>query len=104
MIIWIYYSAQILYFGAELTKVNAQASGAHVKLAENTTLVSPVNRPTEVTMPVQREPEHAELQPLRIHPAASGSNLLAAIAVGILLIVRMLHRTRTTRVVERILK
>jgi membrane protein len=33
ILIWIYYSAQILFFGAELTKVYANRFGSHIKPA-----------------------------------------------------------------------
>ncbi len=34
LLIWIYYSAVILYIGAEFTKVNAEARGEHIRPAE----------------------------------------------------------------------
>jgi len=35
ILIWIYYSAQILFFGAELTQVYANSFGSHIRPASN---------------------------------------------------------------------
>jgi membrane protein len=62
MIVWIYYSAQILYFGAEFTRVYANRYGSRVVPAENAeplpgerqkTASTPAGRP-ERPQPVER--------------------------------------------------
>jgi membrane protein len=35
LVIWVYYSAQILFFGAEFTKVHAQRTGVSVAPSDN---------------------------------------------------------------------
>lgn len=35
LLVWVYYSSQILYLGAEMTKVYADQTGAHIRPAEN---------------------------------------------------------------------
>jgi len=49
MIVWIYYSAQIFFFGAEFTHVHAEAHGA----AEN------ANKPKREAVPRTDDKAHA---------------------------------------------
>jgi membrane protein len=44
ILVWVYYSAQILLFGAELTQVYANRSGSRVKPAENAVRISEKKR------------------------------------------------------------
>ena len=46
MIAWIYYSAQILFLGAEFTQVYANRYGSHVRPSENAEPVPEANKPT----------------------------------------------------------
>jgi membrane protein len=41
MLVWVYYSAQILLFGAEFTQVYANRFGEHIQPSEDATVVSP---------------------------------------------------------------
>ena len=41
LVVWIYYSAQILFFGAELTRAHTEQRGVHVKPSANAVPVSP---------------------------------------------------------------
>lgn len=41
LVVWIYYSAQILFFGAELTRAHTEQRGIHVKPSPNAVPVAP---------------------------------------------------------------
>ncbi len=43
ILIWIYYSAQILLFGAEFTRVSARRRGTRVVPADNAVALTPAN-------------------------------------------------------------
>ena len=42
LVIWVYYSTQILFFGAELTQVYARTHGSRIEPADN---AKPVEKP-----------------------------------------------------------
>ena len=44
LLVWIYYSSQILFFGAEFTKVYANSYGRHIEPASDAEFVSPHHR------------------------------------------------------------
>jgi membrane protein len=52
LLVWIFYSAQILLFGAEFTKIYANACGSHVEPAEHAVKV----QQKEIELPRKRDP------------------------------------------------
>ena len=46
LLLWVYYSAQILFFGAELTQVYANRFGSHVRPADDAVAVHPIKLTT----------------------------------------------------------
>ncbi|MBW8889645.1 MAG: YihY/virulence factor BrkB family protein [Fibrobacteres bacterium] len=63
ILIWIYYSAQILFFGAEFTKVFANRYGSHIQ-------PSPYAEPiSEQSRRVQGLPKPASVNPVKANPA-----------------------------------
>src|SRR4051812_26634156 len=61
VLLWVYYSAQILFFGAEVTKVYAKGFGRRPQPAEYARWISAV----------QPEPRRAEVQPKSQEPRPS---------------------------------
>ena len=55
LLLWIFYSAQILLFGAEFTKVYANIYGSHVEPEEHAVKVER----KEIEVPLKEEPKHA---------------------------------------------
>src|ERR1700745_466935 len=55
LLLWIFYSAQILLFGAEFTKVYANIYGSHVEPEEHAGQVAK----KENKVPLKEEPKHA---------------------------------------------
>ncbi len=89
LLIWIYYSTQILFLGAEFTQVYAQAYGADIKPTENAVRVTERER-TQQGMPSQETVAAAATAPTRwsgattlptrVLPTPSGTMILAFIA------------------------
>jgi membrane protein len=74
ILLWVYYSAQILFFGAELTQVEANRFGSRLQPAKNARWVSPPiaaegdkRGKTSQTKPAKRARQHVESS----HPAVS---------------------------------
>lgn len=84
ILLWVYYSAQILLFGAEFTEVYANRYGSRVKAAENAILddgtIADQSTYRIVTVSSESEPETAV--PRWRHPVAVG---LLGLAGGLLL-------------------
>ena len=59
LLLWIFYSAQILLFGAEFTKVYANTYGSHVEPKEHAVKVER----KEIELPQKEEPERAQVLP-----------------------------------------
>jgi membrane protein len=57
VLVWVYYSAQILFFGAELTQVYANQYGSHVVPAEN---AEPVTEEARAQQGMPRRPDMRE--------------------------------------------
>ena len=56
ILVWVYYSAVILYLGAEFTQVATDAMGGHIKPAKYAVHVQQIEVEKEVdTLPVQHE-------------------------------------------------
>ncbi|HWO02449.1 MAG TPA: YihY/virulence factor BrkB family protein, partial [Blastocatellia bacterium] len=49
LLVWIYYSAQILFLGAEFTQVYAKRQGSHVSSAEQPSTLSTMSPPRDTT-------------------------------------------------------
>ena len=60
LLIWLYYSAQIFLFGAELTKVYANRFGSRIVPAENAVPVSPEARAEQGLPPCKDNPARPE--------------------------------------------
>jgi membrane protein len=56
LLLWMFYSAQILLFGAEFTKVYANIYGSHVEPEEHAVKVER----KEIEVPRKQEPKHAQ--------------------------------------------
>ncbi|MFT3924655.1 MAG: YihY/virulence factor BrkB family protein [Myxococcales bacterium] len=54
LVIWVYYSAQILFFGAEFTKVHAKRTGVLVKPSEHAISERPPSRESVIHSPTAR--------------------------------------------------
>jgi membrane protein len=105
MLIWVYYSAQILFFGAEFTQVYANQYGSHVVPAANAEPLTedmrrqagmphapdsashPDRKPAPPARPPRRRPVPPALPVARPATPKSGAVLLAAapVAVGVVL-------------------
>jgi membrane protein len=66
MLVWVYYSAQILFFGAELTQAYATAIGSRIRPSKNAVAVDGATRADLGLGP-------AKLGPAALRPAARGS-------------------------------
>jgi membrane protein len=81
-LIWVYYSAQILLFGAELTQVYARQRGSWVEPKENAEPRRPEQRPAAAMAacaPVEPRAVEPEVLPGRARPPA----FLGGVALGI---------------------
>jgi membrane protein len=56
LITWVYYSAQILYFGAEFTQVYAKTHGSHIAPTENAEPVTPEKRAAQGLSSEEKKP------------------------------------------------
>lgn len=64
LLVWVYYSAQILYLGAEFTQVYARWSGHRIQPAENAERVTEISRSQQgMSAGKQRKPEPKEQEP-----------------------------------------
>jgi membrane protein len=56
--VWVYYSAQIFFLGAEFTRAYAQLYGSHPcdRPNKEVVLVSSIDAPEEVTQPTVEQP------------------------------------------------
>jgi membrane protein len=81
LLVWVYYSAQILFFGAELTQVYARRHGSRLGLAADAAVPARVAVAAPAAAPVDAPPSpHLPSPP----PAAVGRGL--AISAVLLLI------------------
>ena len=88
LLIWVYYSSQILFLGAEFTQVYAQAYGADIKPTKNAVRVTEGERtqqgmPSQETVVAAAAPNRgrATKTPLpRVLPTPTGTMILAFIA------------------------
>jgi len=96
LLVWIYYSAQILFFGAEFTQVYAQTYGPKDILPENEKAASQPNRPEapairgrtttqRVAPPIQMEPavEEENKQTARFFLGVLAASFFSGIATAI---------------------
>lgn len=51
LLVWVYYSAQIVFFGAEFTQVYARTSGRALSLSNGVTLAPPPQKPVQARGP-----------------------------------------------------
>jgi membrane protein len=58
LLLWVYYAAQILFFGAEFTQVYANKYGSHIEPSENAVAVTDMDR-AQQGMPRQQDVERA---------------------------------------------
>jgi membrane protein len=65
VLLWVYYSAQILFFGAEVTKVYASRFGARPRLASYARWVSPPAQEARPDLEVTKKPKLLEPHPAR---------------------------------------
>ena len=65
LLLWVYYSAQIMFFGAELTQAYAKMKGVKVLPKEHAQIADETSKETSPTMP---EPPKAA-EPERVRPA-----------------------------------
>jgi len=56
LITWVYYSAQLLFFGAEFTQVYAKRHGAHIVPTDNAEPLAPENRAAQGLETKEKEP------------------------------------------------
>ncbi len=110
ILLWIFYSAQILLFGAEFTQVYAQRYGAHIKASANAQLVDPEARleqgmsvtqkasktsPPLPMLPIEdNTPEPLSNKPLTTGAVAVGAAFFALL-VGMVLGTQTEHRGKT---------
>jgi membrane protein len=88
LIAWIYYSAQILFFGAEFTQVYARLHGTHVIPKENAEVVVPLRgtqSPTKSSTTPDKPMEH-ERTSLTSRPRTPWSYAILGIAVVLTLL------------------
>lgn len=98
ILLWIYYSAQILFLGAEFTQVYARRFGSHIRPAEDARLISeetrvqqgiPHKEPESLSMlrknPVMVFPVEAVQAQKQTVPKPSVVTLLFGLAVGLVL-------------------
>jgi hypothetical protein len=67
LLVWVYYSAQILYFGAEITEVYTNRFGSKLKPTEEAVFahfnkIYPAAGGPELTFPPMKSEEQADLQ------------------------------------------
>jgi len=75
LLLWVYYSAQILFLGAEFTQVYAKAYGSQIEPAENAVPVTEETRAQQgIPRPEQLE-QTAQLQERQVGGADTVSNL-----------------------------
>jgi membrane protein len=68
LLLWVYYSAQILFFGAELTQAYAKAKGVRVLPKEHATIDEDSSKEASPTKETPAAPTHS---PERVRPVAS---------------------------------
>ncbi|MEO7423604.1 MAG: YihY/virulence factor BrkB family protein [Fibrobacteria bacterium] len=71
ILIWIYYSSQILFFGAEFTKVYANTFGSHIKPSPNAKAVTSADRANQGLEPDAKSPHTAGHPVPEAHAAQS---------------------------------
>ena len=71
LLVWVYYSAQILFFGAELTQVYARRHGSRLGLPEATAAPAPAKAPTR--MPASPKDADRTVRPRDLAPLPPGS-------------------------------
>lgn len=71
VLIWVYYSAQILYFGAEFTKVFANKYGSHIVPADGASALSETSRIRQ-GIPTREGGVNADVQDQRRIPDSKG--------------------------------
>jgi membrane protein len=88
ILVWVYYAAQILFFGAEVTQVYASRHGSRVgaKRAAPRQMAAPDAVPDELPRRRYTPPPIRPIPPPTAHDAPRG--LMAAIAAGLMLIGR----------------
>jgi membrane protein len=99
MIVWVYYSAQILFLGAEFTQVYANRFGSRVVPAENAEPVTEKQRAEEgltaekgkPTSVAHRVPATVSAPPVTQSPAPASYGLTAIVALGLGFIVGRRH-------------
>jgi membrane protein len=97
VIVWVYYSAQIFFFGAEFTRVHADAHAAKQPVAAATQTREPEKQQTLSTTPAPVPPPQPEPRPVTVREYAfvpsrpvnlrshkPGRSLLLALSVGFL--------------------
>jgi membrane protein len=107
LLVWIYYSAQILFFGAEFTQVYANAHSPRKVLPENEETVSQAHRQGE-PVPRERAPSPRAASPLllkRVTATTEAENkrtarfilglMVASFFTGIMTILGLKKRSRT---------
>jgi membrane protein len=77
LLLWVYYSAQILFFGAEFTQVYAKAYGSRIEPAENAV---PVTEEARAQQGIPR-PEQVE-QTAQLHERQLGGATIAGTTTG----------------------
>ncbi len=69
-VVWVYYSAQILYFGAEFTKAYANRFGSHIRPADN---AEPVTAEARAQQGIPRTPASDTKRPAAAGAASTGA-------------------------------
>ncbi len=95
LLVWVYYSAQILFFGAELTQVHARRHGSRLGLAAETGAATATPSPKDAGRavgPKSAPPPSVEPVPLRPPPSAVGRGLAMSAALLLLGFVRKKKR------------
>jgi hypothetical protein len=101
LLVWVYYSAQILFFGAEFTKVYAKNYGSGLRPEADAVPVSPEARAEQGLKPVPDAPSvvrEAALEAAAPAPATPLRSLVVAAGAGVLGF--LLGRTEMTRLVK----
>ena len=65
ILLWVYYSAQILFFGAEITKVYANRFGVRMQPASYARWVNPPQLEPRPDLEVTKKPQILEPHPVR---------------------------------------